>query len=132
MTKEFDKNYYYLLMKFLNQKGNEWFKEDLLSKFTNTSTINSDVIDEIYEYCLRKIMYEHAEKFYMDFKLENIKLKLVEDFVRMEKFRRENNFEDFCLAAYQQLESIVSELTTNPNFLIYFQENYKLPGFIKL
>lgn len=94
-------------------EGNEWFREKVVQKLGGDVEIGaSHKIDEIYELCLRKIAEDQAIQFYSDFKLVNIKSKLIEDFVRMEKFRRENNFEDFCLALYQQVEGIVNELSS--------------------
>ena len=43
---------------------------------------------------------------------DSMKEKLIQDFIRMERFRRDDNFEDFCLAAYQQIELIISTLIT--------------------
>ena len=102
--------------------GNEWFSDKLKSKFVaKTSTVLSfNQIDDIYEYCIQKIIKEHSEQFYRDFKLLDIKSKLISDFVRMERFRRDDNFEDFCLAVFQQIEGIVNELSTteiHQNFL---------------
>jgi hypothetical protein len=95
-----------------NTAGNEWFKAELISKLGPNSSPNmsKSQMDEIYEYCLRKIVRDHADKFYYDFKLLSIREKLIEDFIRMEKFRRDDNFEDFCLALFQQLEAIVNVL----------------------
>jgi hypothetical protein len=120
------------LLKLLNlveeiakDKNNDWFKDDLYKRlfFNSYKPISSPVIDEIYEHCIRKIIKEHAEQFYADFKLTKIKEKLIDDFVRMEKFRRDDNFEDFCLAAFQQIEAIVNELSTE-NIRLYFQKEY--------
>ncbi|HET7115602.1 MAG TPA: hypothetical protein VFI29_03895 [Hanamia sp.] len=97
-----------------NEPGNEWFKEKLYTKFREP---NSPAIDEIYEYCIRKIIADQADKFYNDFKLLPIKEKLIKDFIRMEQFRREDNFEDFCLGMHQQFEAIV-------NFLCDTQEEF--------
>lgn len=92
--------------------GNEWFKKELSEKnsLSDSPSIVNPKINDIYEFCIRLIIKEHAEKFYSDFKLTSIKSKLIEDFIRMEKFRREDNFEDFCLALFQQIEGIVNEL----------------------
>lgn len=95
--------------------GNEWLKKELMSKLTSNSLVSFELskMDEIYEYCLQQIIKEHAEKFYEEFKLNSIKEKLIDDFIRMEKFRREDNFEDFCLAIFQQIEGIVNSLVTD-------------------
>jgi len=113
-----DKNNLKKLLEFIVEisqlKGNEWFKQDLIQKLSKgeTSELSKSHLDEIYELCIKKIIHEHATNFYSDFKLLTIKQKLIDDFIRMEKFRREGNFEDFCLALFQQIEGIVNELVT--------------------
>jgi len=100
-----------LIVEISSQPENEWFKNELIKKLTtDLSDNNSTAINEIYEYCIQLIIKGQAERFYEDFKLETIKANLIKDFVRMEKFRRENNFEDFCLAMFQQIEGIVNAL----------------------
>lgn len=96
-----------------NQYGNEWFKSELILKFSKSEAgkdISHPSIAKIYEYCIKEIIQKQAETFYKDFKLLTIKQQLVSDFVRMEHFRRDDNFEDFCLAIHQQLEAIVNQL----------------------
>lgn len=102
-----------LVEEISSQTGNEWFKDELSNKvITNSTVCNTSAIEEIYEHCIKLIIKDHADKFYKDFKLNDIKDKLISDFIRMEKFRREDNFEDFCLALFQQIEGIVNELIT--------------------
>lgn len=122
-----------LISEITDIKENEWFKRELVVKFSSSGStiLASPQIDEIYEHCLRLIIKGHAEKFYLDFKLLDIKEKLIEDFIRMEKFRRDDNFEDFCLAAYQQLESIISKLIADPIFIDYFRQNKELSALLK-
>lgn len=101
---------------------NSWFKEDLIRKLLSNSSskLSASQLDEIYEHCLYKIINEHAQRFYSDFKIFSVKEKLIQDFIRMERFRRDDNFEDFCLAVFQQIEGIVNELSTieiHENFL---------------
>jgi hypothetical protein len=115
-----DKNNLIKLVDFINElsdiNGNEWLKKELLSKLSpsnNSPSLELTKMEEIYEYCLQQIIKEHAEKFYSEFKLNVIKQKLVDDFIRMEKFRREDNFEDFCLALFQQIEGIINALITD-------------------
>jgi hypothetical protein len=117
--------------------GNQWMREKLEEKFSQKldTSIGLPQMDEIYEYCLRKIVKEHAEKFYEEFKLTSIKDKLIDDFIRMEKFRREDKFEDFCMAVYQQVEGIVNALSSklvkqyiidNKDVVIYKEWNKEL------
>lgn len=93
---------------------NVWFKDELSNKLLSkkTTNISSKQLDEIYEHCLNNIIIDHAERFYSDFKLSSLKEKLIFDFIRMERFRRDDKFEDFCLAVFQQIEGIVNELST--------------------
>lgn len=121
-----------LIDEISSQNGNEWFKNELAKIATTNSIVyNSSQIDEIYEYCIKLIIQDHAEKFYKDFKLTDLKEKLIKDFIRMEKFRRDDNFEDFCLAVYQQIELIISRLLNSPQFLNYFRENKDIPAVLK-
>lgn len=72
--------------------------------------LNDERITQIYEYCIEKIIRNQAVEFYMDFPLTSITPILVEDFCRMESFRRKDNFGDFCLSLYQQIECITNKL----------------------
>ena len=72
--------------------------------------VANDKIDHIYEYCIEEVVRKQAEEFYAYFPISEIASELVEDFVRMERFRREDNFGDFSLAVYQQIECITNYL----------------------
>ncbi|OYU56716.1 MAG: hypothetical protein CFE25_05680 [Chitinophagaceae bacterium BSSC1] len=112
--------------------GNEWFKKEIFkTESIKIPESNNVPINDIYEYCIKKIIKEHAEKFYSDFKIASIKQKLISDFVRMEQYRREDNFEDFCLAAFQQLESIVNYLIDKPNILNLIRDTKSTPAIHK-
>lgn len=94
-----------------NEPGNEWFRDRLLSCISSTEIESfSPEIRDIYEYCIKKIVKENAENFYEGFCIGEIKQKLINDFVRMEQYRREDKFEDFCLAIHQQLEAVINYL----------------------
>jgi hypothetical protein len=62
------------LVEFINElarmPGNEWFMAELGNRLVsgNTSNVASKHLDEIYEYCIQKIIEDHAAKFYFDFK----------------------------------------------------------------
>lgn len=91
------------------------FNEELRKKLGITSVANSGIIDDerlnqIYEYCIEKIIRKQADDFYKDFPFDTIKPNLIDDFARMESFHRKDNFGDFCLALYQQIECITNKL----------------------
>lgn len=69
-------------------------------------------IDHIYEYCIEEVLKSQAEDFYKDFpdELQPIVGQLITDYIRMESFRRKDNFGDFCVALYQQIEGITNKL----------------------
>jgi hypothetical protein len=100
-----------LVEEVAGQPGNDWFRDELLGKFVKIAAVAVDPkIDEIYELCVGKIITKQAEGFYRDFPINIIKDQLIADHSEMEDFRRKNNFEKFCLAAFQQLELIVNHL----------------------
>jgi len=108
----------------IGQEDYLWFKEVLIKRLVSTSAgVDSVQLNEIYEYCINLIIKDHASNFYKDFKLSEKKECLVYDFIRMEKFRRNDNFEDFCIAAYQQIECIVNHLCAKTDFYEYFKIN---------
>ena len=90
----------------LTQQNAEFDME--LRKQLNVASANSvlsddERINEIYEYCIEKIIKQQANEFYEDFPLQSIKDILIGDYIRMESFRRKDNFGDFCLSLYQQI-----------------------------
>lgn len=98
----------------LTQQDAEFY-EELKKKLGIDSSskefvVNDERIDEIYEYCIEKIIHRQAEEFYQDFPIKSIIPTLVEDYVRMESFRRKNDFGDFCLSLYQQIECISNRI----------------------
>lgn len=76
----------------------------------------SSKIDEIYEYCLNKNLREQANGLYSDFPLQSIVPSLVEDYIKMEEARRKNDFNEFGLHLYQQVENIVNTITQDKIF----------------
>lgn len=100
----------------IKDPGNEEFTNKLRALVspqgeTNAFRVSDNKhLDEIYEFCIEKIIHQHAVKFYIDFPIESIKSTLIADFVRMEHFRRKDNFGDFCLAMYQQIEGMTNKI----------------------
>lgn len=99
----------------LTQQNSEFDAE--LRKRLNVASTNFAITDEritqIYEYCIEKVIRKQAEEFYADFPIKSIVNILVEDYIRMESFRRKDNFGDFCLSLYQQIECITNKLCEN-------------------
>jgi hypothetical protein len=98
-----------LIEEISSDSDNLWFNQELAERFQNETSINNEniLIKNIHEYCIKEIIKDQANKFYKDFKIQEIKETLIQDFIRMEQFRREDNFEDFSLAMFQQIENIV-------------------------
>lgn len=88
-------------------------------------------IDEVYEYCIEKVLKEQAKDFYLDFPLKSILPTLINDFVRMESFRHKDNFEDFCLALYQQIERMTNLLCTNKELGTIAEKMWSCPAYVK-
>lgn len=87
-------------------------------------------LDEIYEYCIEHVVRKQAEEYYALFPIEEIRQKLIKDYIRMESFRRKDNFEDFCLAAYQQVECICRSLVDNSDLLLIAKKLWAYPAYV--
>jgi hypothetical protein len=112
------------------ENGNEWFRNKLNSQFCiNNNLAGNSAINEIYEYCIKHIIKEQAEKFYHDFKISPLRKQLIDDFIRMENFKRMDNFEDFSLAVYQQIENIIIYLFSNKSFQTKLLKDIDTPAF---
>ena len=108
-----------LVSQIANEAGNEWLLQELQLKFglANELSLNDTEksIKKIYELCVKEIIQKQAQNFYHSFKIDAIKPKLEIDFIRMEHFRRDDNFEDFSLALHQQIENIINHLAEKNN-----------------
>ena len=114
------------IVEISNIPENIWFKNDLASRLlpkSSSQLTGKNEINEIHEYCIKQILQEQARMFYKDFKLIDINEILCKDYVRMEQFRREDNFEEFGLAMFQQIEQIVNRLCTS-SLESYVRENW--------
>ena len=97
------------------------FNDELRKKLGITSAASSAVIEDerlnqIYEYCIEDILRKQADNFYDVFKDSSFKDILVSDYIRMERFRRRNEFGDYALALYQQIETILNAIFKQPDF----------------
>jgi hypothetical protein len=121
------------VVKLANQ--NAEFGTDLRKKLgiSSACVVNTtdERIDNIYEYCIEKVVRRQAEGFYADFPLHSISDTLIEDFCRMESFRRKDNFGDFCLSVYQQIEGITNKLCTSPALATIVEKMVGYPAYVK-
>lgn len=108
-------------------KTDPWLMEELRRRFGGDSDTR---IDEIYEYCIERVIREQAVEFYKNFPLKSIVADLVEDYVRMESFHRKNNFGDFCLSLYQQIECITNKLCENATLTEITEKMWGCPAYV--
>lgn len=114
------------------------FKSALRNRFakpsstsTTITTINDVRIDEIYEYCIEVIARRQANDFYKSFPLTNIVPELASDYVRMESSRRKDNFGDFSLALYQQIEGITNYICEKTELGSIVDKLWGYPAYIE-
>ena len=100
----------YLLTKQDGEFNEELRKKLGIASSASSALIDDDRLNQIYEYCIEEIIRKQAEDFYKDFPIASIVSTLIDDYVRMESFRRKDNFGDFCLALYQQIENITNKI----------------------
>lgn len=98
----------------------------------NSVLSEDERINQIYEYCIEEIIRKQANEFYKDFPLQSIKDTLIGDFVRMESFRRKDNFGDFCLALYQQIECMTNRLCEKKELSDITEEMWGYPAYLKV
>lgn len=104
-------------------------KTDSASSVFSESTVGR--VDEIYEYCIERVIRDQAEQFYKNFPIRELIPKLVEDFCRMERYKREDNFEDFCLATFQQIENITNWFCQRHKFVEMYEKKKQSDSCIK-
>jgi len=117
-------------------KQNEEFNVELrkaleIMPSANSVLFDDERINQIYEYCIEKIIRKQAEEFYKDFPLQSIVSSLKEDFVRMEFFRRKDCFGDFCLSLYQQIEGITNKMCENKVLAEITEKMWASPAYVK-
>lgn len=114
---------------------NSDFRNELRKRLNFTSTnsilLNDDRISHIYEYCIEEVVKKQAKDFYKDIPLPNIVHNLEEDFVKMEFFRRKNNFEEFCLSLYQQIECLTNKICESSDLYEITSKMWGCPAYIK-
>lgn len=118
----------------LNAEFNAAMRE-LFGKTDSASSVFSGSpdgrIDEIYEYCIERVIKEQSEQFYKYFPIREIVPQLTDDFCRMERYKREDNFEDFCLAAFQQVECITNWFCQRERFIKLYETKKEVDSCVK-
>lgn len=108
-----------------SQQGNDWFGKSLIQRIGNRyapvgSSASSDSLSqirEIHEYCIADVLDRQAREMYKGIKWDDLRETLIADFIRMEKFRREDDFDKFCGALFLQVEAMINYvLKLNPNY----------------
>lgn len=120
----------------LLSKQDKEFNEELRKRLDITPVANSAIMDDerlnqIYEYCIEKIIQNQAEEFYKDFPIPTLIPTLVEDYVRMESFRRKDSFGDFCLALYQQIECVTNKICESATLSEITDKMWAYEAYIK-
>jgi hypothetical protein len=122
-----DKKQLTKLLKFVkelyNNPDNKEFVagiQSMIGSGESNSTVDSEKIEEIYEYCLEKNAKDQAEGLYDEFPFESIKDSLIEDYVIMERFRRKGDFLNFSAHLFLQIENICNAICSD----VRFQEVY--------
>lgn len=120
----------------LLSKQDKEFNEELRKRLDITSVANSAIMDDerlnqIYEYCIEKIIQNQAEEFYKDFPIPTLIPTLVKDYVRMESFRRKDSFGDFCLALYQQIECVTNKICESATLSEITDKMWAYEAYIK-
>jgi hypothetical protein len=101
-----------------------------ITAVSNAALSEQDHINEIYELCIEQIMRKQGEEFYADFPIESLRPQLIEDYNRMEHFRRKDDFYDFCLAMYQQIENITNHICADPTVEKVASKMWAYPAYI--
>lgn len=93
-------------------------------------SIDNERFEHIYEYCIEDVVRKQAFDFYQSFPINEIKAQLQFDYQRMELFRRKNNFGDFCLSIYQQIECITNHVCNNTELQAVAEKMWAYPAYI--
>lgn len=118
----------------LRLDGNEWMVDKLLEviseKLPEEEGSSNPKIRRIYEYCIKEVVNKQAEDFYLHFPCSDLRPFLVKDFISMENYRRNNDFDRFGLSIYQQIELITNYLFQTKDFRIKLRTERKAPAYV--
>lgn len=123
------KEVFKVLSEKLKEPENKELLDELLIQLSPLLSTGEQRLDAIYELCIEKIIKEQATAFYKDFPIAAIRPTLENDFVRMERSRRRNDFEDFCMAVYQQIECMVNKIGNDSNLNFVAEKLFPYPAY---
>ena len=112
--------------------GNEWLFKEFIKHYCPEETIGNAKLDEIYEYCIEKVIKGQAEDFYKDMPLKDIVPQLESDFVKMERAKRRDDFDEFALSVYQQIECMTNEVLRLTNLREIATEMLNEPAYYRM
>lgn len=112
--KEKLKKFVLIIGELLKQEGNEWLIDEILKTISEVSPVEEiakhSLIQNIHEFCVEQKIDKQAKEFYESFPIAEIKDQLILDYKKMEHERRRDDFENFCLSLYQQIENVINFL----------------------
>lgn len=97
---------------------------------SETKEIRDARFDEIYEYCIEKNARKQANAFYENFPIEEIKNKLIHDYLLMESFKRRGDFFNYSAHLFKQIECISSFICNDDSYNTAFKNLYNSPSLI--
>ena len=113
---------------YLLTKQDAEFNDELRKKL---GIIDDIRLNQIFEYCIEKVARKQGGEFYSSFPIPSITNSLIDDYVRMEYFKRKDNFQDFCFALYQQIECITNKICESPILHDIVTKMWGYPAYIK-
>ena len=124
-----------IIKDLLRLEGNEWLVDELLEIIRETYPIEEiakhSIIQNINEYCIEDKINKQANEFYSKFPLDEIKDQLVSDYKKMEHERRRDDFENFCLSMFQQVEAIVNYCFRTERIRTFLRRDRNALAFMK-
>ncbi len=132
MEQDTNKTYLKKLLDFLRDRilsnpSNRWFSNDLYKILAPESEAR---ISDIHEQCIEGILQEQAKEFYKDFVIAELRPQLIDDFVKMEHWRRRNNIGEFGLAVFQQIECIMNHLSKDDTLCEVYRAMMNAPCYV--
>ncbi len=132
-TRENEKYLIRLLDELLSSPGTEWALEDIaaiLNKHISMPNVGAySLIQKIDRHCIETVSYRQATEFYSGINIPSIQQSLVEDFGQMEHERKRDNFQNFSLHMFQQVENLTNYLFNSMRVQNALKDFWDKPAF---